>query len=302
MAKPTCSVEGCSKTVRARKMCGAHYEADRKRRRLAGDDGKTRPCVGCGSEIHRTKSRGAITPYCSDGCRPQCVINGCEESSHARGWCVFHYSRWAEAGSPEAPLTVVPHKDKLCAFEGCKHKQRKREWCSSHYNQWRSDGQVGALKYTWADGSECVVCGKPTRLQPGFRKFCSPPCQQLWMRYSGAVPTEVSCVRCTKPIPLTVRGKGGYRRRADVKLCRRCRMDLRKHGMSVEELARRDGIDCGLCGREVDMDARLPDLMCPSVDHIKPRAKGGDNNPANLQLAHFLCNAIKQDRMTGPAA
>lgn len=111
------------------------------------------------------------------------------------------------------------------------------------------------------------------------------------------MPSVAHCVQCSNEIDLTERGKRGYRRRVDVKLCRRCRMDLHKHGMSVHELAQRDGTDCGICGLAVQMSTRRPDLMCPSVDHIIPKAKGGTNDPANLQLAHYLCNAIKSDRI-----
>jgi len=30
------------------------------------------------------------------------------------------------------------------------------------------------------------------------------------------------------------------------------------------------------------------------LDHIIPIAAGGEHTPANLQLAHFLCNSIKR--------
>jgi 5-methylcytosine-specific restriction endonuclease McrA len=63
----------------------------------------------------------------------------------------------------------------------------------------------------------------------------------------------------------------------------------------VLELARRDGSDCGICGEVVDL-AATGDLG-PSVDHIIPRAKGGSNDPSNLQLAHMRCNRLKSDRL-----
>lgn len=302
MEKPTCSIDGCLRKVRARSLCGAHYEAQRRERSRAGLGGvDTRPCEGCGKTIIRTKPRGTIRPFCSDECRPKCSIPMCFEPARARGWCGFHYSRWHETGDASTPLTVVHHNGKTCLAANCPKQQRKRFWCSSHYGQWRRTGQVGLLKYNWADVLECVVCHAPTGLKSGFRKFCSPACQQLWQRHDGAVPTTAMCVRCNQVIDLTQRGKGGYRRRVDVKLCRRCKLDLRKHGMSVHELASRDGTTCGICGLIVNMDARRPDLMCPSVDHIVPKAKGGTNDPANLQLAHYLCNAIKADRVLAPS-
>jgi 5-methylcytosine-specific restriction endonuclease McrA len=67
--------------------------------------------------------------------------------------------------------------------------------------------------------------------------------------------------------------------------------------MSVVQLAERDGPDCGICGEPVDLDAPTTDPMRPSVDHIWPRARGGTNDPANLQIAHLRCNNHKKDRL-----
>lgn len=297
MTKSTCSADGCQKDVRARGLCGSHYNAERRELRRAGVGGDSRPCLGCGSAIHRTKPRGAITTYCSDACKPRCTIKDCDEPIRSRGWCVFHYSRWAACGNAEAPLVVRHHKGEVCVVEGCEQRQRKREWCSSHYNQWRDTGSISSLRYTWAKDLLCAVCGNATGSTRGRRKYCSDACAKLWLRHQGAVPASAPCVRCRKDIRLATRGKAGRRRRADVKLCRRCRMDIRKHGMSVEELARRDGADCGICDLTVDLNLRAPDLMRASVDHIYPRARGGNNDPGNLQLAHLICNCIKKDRI-----
>lgn len=48
----------------------------------------------------------------------------------------------------------------------------------------------------------------------------------------------------------------------------------------------RDGYVCGLCGGDVDPD----DLH---IDHIKPVARGGRDELANLQVAHPTCNIRK---------
>ena len=36
----------------------------------------------------------------------------------------------------------------------------------------------------------------------------------------------------------------------------------------------------------------------PSIDHIKPIAKGGLHEWNNIQLAHRICNTNKRDRYT----
>lgn len=50
-------------------------------------------------------------------------------------------------------------------------------------------------------------------------------------------------------------------------------------------LAQRDGDACQLCGGPFG-----PGLALRTLDHIIPRARGGTDHPANLRLAHFLCN------------
>jgi 5-methylcytosine-specific restriction endonuclease McrA len=80
-------------------------------------------------------------------------------------------------------------------------------------------------------------------------------------------------------------------------MCRRCRQDLSKYGISIFDLVKRDGPDCRLCGLVVDLVLRAPDPGTPSIDHRIPRAAGGGNDPTNLQLAHLYCNIAKHDKL-----
>ena len=53
---------------------------------------------------------------------------------------------------------------------------------------------------------------------------------------------------------------------------------------------------CGICHRPVDKDIRYPHPMSAAVDHIVPRAKGGDLYARdNAQLVHLRCNSAKRD-------
>ena len=55
---------------------------------------------------------------------------------------------------------------------------------------------------------------------------------------------------------------------------------------------------CGICGRPVDLELKRPDPMSPSVDHIIPIAKGGHPSDINnLQMAHWICNRMKSDKL-----
>ncbi len=39
-----------------------------------------------------------------------------------------------------------------------------------------------------------------------------------------------------------------------------------------------------------------PEPLAPTIDHIVPISKSGDDTRANVQLAHFLCNSVKGPR------
>lgn len=186
-----------------------------------------------------------------------------------------------------------------CTVPGCEQPQRKRTWCASHYAQHRHTGQAPQpFAYKWAEPQSCKVCG--TAPGYGFREFCGQTCWALWKAYGGQVPTETRCVGCGCALDLTVKGKGGQRRKASVKFCRRCKGEYGKYELTSAQLAERDGTDCGICGEPVNMNLRRFEedgLMCASVDHILPRSLGGGHEPENLQLAHLVCNMRKSDRV-----
>lgn len=57
---------------------------------------------------------------------------------------------------------------------------------------------------------------------------------------------------------------------------------------------------CGICGRPVDKSLRYPNPMAASVDHIIPISRGGHPSDINnLQLAHWICNRQKSDKLMG---
>lgn len=85
--------------------------------------------------------------------------------------------------------------------------------------------------------------------------------------------------------------------------CRRRRV-LQQGGKAepytLAEIAKRDGYRCGVCRRKVNMrlvDGRLP--MAPTIDHVVPVSKGGDDTKANVRLVHRRCNSSRGARGGG---
>ena len=64
-----------------------------------------------------------------------------------------------------------------------------------------------------------------------------------------------------------------------------------------EEIAKRDGYQCGICAGGVDMAIAWPHPMSPSMDHVVPLALGGGHVAENVQLAHLTCNTTKGARI-----
>lgn len=55
---------------------------------------------------------------------------------------------------------------------------------------------------------------------------------------------------------------------------------------------------CALCGQPVDKNLKYPHPLSATVDHIIPLTKGGHpSDIENLQLAHFVCNRQKADKL-----
>lgn len=55
---------------------------------------------------------------------------------------------------------------------------------------------------------------------------------------------------------------------------------------------------CGICGKPVDKSLKYPNSMSPCIDHIVPIDRGGHpSDIGNLQLAHWICNRQKSNKL-----
>src|SRR5215831_6839485 len=141
---------------------------------------------------------------------------------------------------------------------------------------------------------QCDHCQNPFTARRPDVKYCSRRCcAHARLETCSCQPRQCPCGQPVSP----------PRRKCDTCIARtksesRRRDDARHRGVKREPytlayIAERDRYRCGLCGKRVAMTKAVPHPKAPTIDHIIPRAAGGDDTRANVQLAHFWCNSKK---------
>jgi hypothetical protein len=189
----------------------------------------------------------------------------------------------------------------------------KGQWCRQCLREdARKRKGLQALERT----TNCSGCGVSFETTYTKAQFCSRDCKdvahkaELSKALHAAKPPRV-CMWCGDSLTQEMR--------SDAKFCsadcnsrahrttRKYRRRLGESGVrprkqpliNFAQIAGRDHWRCGLCGGAVSKKREHPDPLAPSIDHIVPLSKGGDNEPANLQLTHLRCNLSKRDRPQG---
>ncbi len=69
--------------------------------------------------------------------------------------------------------------------------------------------------------------------------------------------------------------------------------------LTILQLLERDGHYCPLCGEIFDHTIHQSQPLGVTIDHIKPRSKGGGDGLNNLRLAHKMCNIRRGNKEIG---
>lgn len=126
---------------------------------------------------------------------------------------------------------------------------------------------------------ECAACGKVRTVKAGMpNRFCSAACwYEHGLERSSPEQRKENAAAARRKRYAAMRGR-------------------KSESYTLAEIGERDGWRCGICGRKVGKRLRWPHVRSASIDHIVPISLGGDDVRANVQLAHYGCNASKNNR------
>lgn len=250
-----------------------------------------RSCVHCG-DLFRPTSR--TQRFCSKSCG----ATGAHRAQRTCGHCGAAFS----PGSNRAQYckACAPGRGRArwwisCAwcYERRVVTKRSARFCSHEcYRAWKARPTYGppvpprpAPVVALARWPQALDRG---RVESSGRTFFSGPCRRCGEHFTiiDQAASSYCSLKC---------------QRADCKDRRR----VLKRGAAGGELVyrkrifERDRWICQLCGRRVKRSAVAPHPKSPTIDHIVPLAEGGRHEPANVQCAHFICNALKGAGVAG---
>lgn len=217
---------------------------------------------------------------------------------------------------------VGPAGSKFCS------RQCKRQWHSPDPTKYKPLGPLAerrkhskpkpgpATLLAWV---KCATCKNAVVINPrvgrplgGWRRekggWHCPKCP-WWPDNQTNIWTAGRCRRCGDPFAARNGRTPAY---CSFRCARLAAKDARR--TKVGDISRprryaifeRDDWQCKLCGRLTKKDqwqnwdgrTYMPDA--PTIDHILPVSKGGTNDEANLQTAHWSCNSAKSDGVLKP--
>lgn len=217
-------------------------------------------CAVCGAPTPIFASSGRHRKYCSEGCRRSASYAGrsrlrCTECGCKTGWFAGRADEAMCRPCRAQAMRAASLRLALCAYCGCEFESVR------------------------------LAAGRG-----GWTEHCSKSCARSREYSDGKLP-QIKLRQ--EPV---VCGNADAESAADAAERRRLRMrSVAREPYSLSLIAERDRSSCGICGGVVDMGLRHPDRLSPSIDHVVPIARGGDDTVANVQLAHLICNIRKRD-------
>ena len=188
-----------------------------------------------------------------------CSIEGCEKVATTRGWCQMHYARWLRHGEPGAAAPILGPRPVVDGRRQCKGCE-----------EWLPADDFNAGSWPGSFHHKCRECQRADNI--AWRE-ANP---DYWKNWQKANADKVLAI--------------AHKRRAQ-------KLSREHEDIDRNRVFAADDFTCKLCGDPLDMAAKFPAPLSPTIDHIIPLNKGGAHLYANVQAAHFVCNSAKGDRI-----
>lgn len=224
----------------------------------------------------------------------QCGEDGCSRPHRARGLCSTHYNQRNYTKAQRHPTVVV-----ACGWcgapceKGTTARYAKR-FCGLECRDTYRLHLAGKLVCPVTVASPAhprygvlelwvAQTPRPRSISAPRTRWVAGRCQRCGAAFVDAWLAEASSVFCSRRCR-----RGNAKRRYRTRL----------HGGQVEayravDVYRRDGWRCHICHRKVRRDAVVPHPLAPTIDHLVPVARDGDDVLINVACAHFKCNSRK---------
>lgn len=251
----TCTEPGCDRALRARGLCGSHYNRaypspNRHAKKLV-------PCANCGKEVLKGTGGGRVYgSVCSDECRAALVTyyrSSPKSELPTNHWARWYgkASAWPRYGWKSCTYCATPYASKSSASRHC-----------SNACMWRTyKGVTRTAEQLAARVMQCVRCDTSFQSPHLGRIHCTDLCRDLAANERGAT-LHHGWIR--PAVRQAIYERDGH-------TCWLCN----------------EAIDHGDDPRYGNWSA--------SLDHVIPRSKGGTHDESNLRTAHRWCNAVRSD-------
>ncbi len=247
---------------------------------------ESRPCDVCGAPMTKKPGRGRWPHYCGS----DCLVAARTERRRARPHR-YRSGRVAPTGVRTCPTCA---SDFECGPGTGRAAQAR--YCSLACNRrafyrLKEQGQ-----------QKCARCAREF-VGHDFRRYCSVECRD-WHEPVPAGP----CIDCGEPSDGRSPGPVGYlcayhRRKRHARMNRRKNIRRRTTRVvdifDVFDVGERDDWICHLCNEAVNPDLPGNARQGPTVDHLRPLARGGIDALSNVKLAHWICNVRRGERPVG---
>ncbi len=159
---------------------------------------------------------------------------------------------------------------KKCSVEDCDCNSRALGLCRKHYERFHNHGTIEPTQST--NKGFCVICNEKLQRKMNMCSSCYST-----FKYR------------TDPAYKAKKNECYARHRAR-------KLGVLSEPYTREEVMKKTGGLCGICGKPIDLSLVLPKTDMFSFDHIIALANGGNDLLENIQPAHFGCNARKGSR------